>query len=182
MAATDGKPRLPRSGALQPSLSRTLKGLTIGQPIYWSVQAADTGFAGSSFATEQVLTLAGMPIPVNGPYTPGDTNGDGVVSQAEFAAVRAALGTDELTTQNAAGYYTEAQVQSLHVGTPLISQISPGRFRLTLGVRKSTNLSNPFTDFRLDTSGSSVLVNPEGKLEFEFPATDNAAFFRIGAE
>jgi hypothetical protein len=181
MAAADGRPRLPRAGALEPARSRTLKGLPLGQPIYWSVQAADTAFGGSPFATERSFAHNLAVTPASGPVA-GDTNGDGVVSPAEFAAVRAALGTNELATLNADGYYTEAQVQSLQVGTPLISQVSPGRFRLTLGVRKSTNLTNPFTDFSLATSGSSILVNPDGKLEFEFPATDNAAFFRIGAE
>jgi hypothetical protein len=43
-------------------------------------------------------------------------------------------------------------------------------------------ITNPFTDFSLATPGASVLVNPDGKLKFEFPATDNAAFLRIGAE
>jgi hypothetical protein len=115
------------------------------------------------------------------PGVPGDTDGNGEVSPEEFAAVRTAL-SDELATQNAAGYFTEAQVQSLNVGKPLINQVSSGRFRITFGVQKSTDLNNPFTDFSLATSGSSVLVNPEGKIEIEFPSTDAAAFFRVEAE
>ena len=30
--------------------------------------------------------------------------------------------------------------------------------------------------------GSSVSINPQGDIEFEFPSTDNAAFYRIGME
>ena len=113
---------------------------------------------------------------------PGDSNGDGLVSQAEFAAVLAAL-PNELATQNAAGYFTEAQVRSLNVRTPLLSQVSPGRFRLTLGIQRSTNLSaNPFIDFSFASPDSSHWINPEGELEFEFPSTDDAAFFRIEAQ
>ncbi len=50
MAAANG---LARAEALQPSRSRLLTGLPLGQPIYWSVQAADTGFAASPFTAEQ---------------------------------------------------------------------------------------------------------------------------------
>lgn len=110
---------------------------------------------------------------------PGDGDGDGEVSEAELAAVIATL-ADEQAFLNAAGYYTAGQVQDLHVDTPLISQVSPGLFRLTLGLRKSADLStNPFSNFSFATPGTTLQINPEGKIEFEFPATDDAAFFRI---
>jgi hypothetical protein len=115
------------------------------------------------------------------PSTPADTNGDGTVSQTEFAAILAAL-PNPLATQNAAGYYTKAQVQSLNVNASLIEKISPGRFRLTLGIQKSTNpATNPFTDFSLASPGSFHQINPQGELEFEFPSADDAAFFRVEA-
>jgi hypothetical protein len=37
-------------------------------------------------------------------------------------------------------------------------------------------ITKHFTDFSLATPVASVLVNPEGKFEVEFPATGNAAF------
>ncbi|MCU0749566.1 MAG: VCBS repeat-containing protein [Akkermansiaceae bacterium] len=115
------------------------------------------------------------------PSTPADSNGDGTVSQTEFAAILAAL-PNPLATQNAAGYYAKAQVQSLNVGASLIEKISPGRFRLTLGIQKSTNpATNPFTDSSLASPGSFYQINPQGELEFEFPSADDAAFFRVEA-
>jgi predicted nucleotidyltransferase len=48
----NGSRRVPTSGPIQ-GTSFTLTGLTAGQSYYWSVQAIDTSFAGSPFASEQ---------------------------------------------------------------------------------------------------------------------------------
>lgn len=125
------------------------------------------------------VTSATQTFRINPVGVPGDTDGDGVVSREELEAV---LGFAEggLATINESGYYTAEQVQALHVGTPLISQVSPGLFRLTLGLKKSTDLStNPFTDFSFATPGTTLQINPEGRIEFEFPSTDDAAFFHL---
>ena len=68
-------------------LSRTPVGLPLGQPIYWSVQAVDTTFAGSTFADDSSFTFNAVLTPPNGIPVPGDMNGDGVVDQGEFAQV-----------------------------------------------------------------------------------------------
>ena len=63
---------------------------------------------------------------------------------------------------------------------PLIQRNpATGKFTLTIVVKKSPNLSLPFTDFPLNTPGSSAVINPQGKLDFEFSAPDNAAFYRL---
>jgi phosphodiesterase/alkaline phosphatase D-like protein len=49
--------RVVRAGNAQNKLSKTLTGLPVGT-YYWSVQAVDTAFAGSPFATEGQFTLA----------------------------------------------------------------------------------------------------------------------------
>ncbi len=158
------------SGAINNVVPLPLNGLAPG--LTWHCRVAAASAVGTSCGPDQSLSIT----------VPGDTNGDGVVSQAEFDAVRTALQDKELATQNAAGYYTQTQVQSLHVGTPLISQTSPGRFKLTLGVKKTTNLGNvPFTDFPMNGQNMSTTINGAGKLEFDFPSTDNAAFFRLEA-
>ena len=81
------------------------------------------------------------------------------------------------TNLNAAGYYTTAQVQALYIGTPLLEKSGAGTFTLTIGVKKATSLSLPFTDFPLTLPQTSI--NAQGKLEFQFTAPDNAAFFQL---
>jgi hypothetical protein len=177
MAATNGQARLPRGGALQPARSRTITGLPTGRTLYWSVQAADTAFAGSPFAVGQSFTLALALTPTNGVVTPGDTNGDGIVDATELATVLASV-QGGLATLNAAGYYTPAQVQALNVGTPLLSQTAPGQFKLTLGLQKATQLTN-FVAFPF--LAPQTLINAQGQLEFLFTSEDGAAFFRVEA-
>jgi hypothetical protein len=104
----------------------------------------------------------------------------------------AALGFDWQVNQSAlvnslfanaagAGLFTASQVQAMHSGTPLIARDpGTGRFKLTLDWKKSTNLTH-FLDFPAPP-GSAVSINPQGDVEFEFPSTDNAAFFRIEME
>ena len=80
------------------------------------------------------------------------------------------------------GAETPAQTpaQALNVGVPLlVKNPSTGKFKLTMGVQKSNNLSTPFTAFPMNTVGTNTTINAAGKLEFEFTSPDNAAFFRI---
>lgn len=85
------------------------------------------------------------------------------------------------SSANGAGYFTPAQVQALHVGTPLISRdVATGKFKLTLGLKKTTTLS-PTNWLAFPFIGAGTSVNGQGGLEFEFIATDNAAFFRLKA-
>ena len=82
-ALSNGALLLPQFGNAGHRLSRTVTGLPMGQPIYWSVQAVDNGFAGSPFAVEQTFTVNGIFTPSNGILVAGDINGDGIVSQSE---------------------------------------------------------------------------------------------------
>ncbi|WP_395739168.1 beta strand repeat-containing protein [Prosthecobacter sp.] len=117
-----------------------------------------------------------------------DSDGDGLNDASEFQM--AALGFDWqvkqtslvntlLTNASGAGLYTPSQVQALNVGTTLLQQ-TPGTktFKLTLGIRKSTDLIH-YTAFPM-TSPSTV-INAQGEVEFSFTAPDNAAFFRLEA-
>ena len=160
----------PASGSLFPIGETTV--------ILSLTDAAGNASVGSFKVTVRLLT------------TGEDTDGDGLNDVAEFQmstlgfnwqVSQPELVNTLMTNANTAGLFTPGQVQTLHVGTPLISQASPGRFRLTLGVQKSTNLTNPFTDFSLTGPGTTTEFT-DGKLKFEFPATDNAAFFRIKTE
>ena len=131
------------------------------------------------------ITLTGHALSAN-----DDTDADGLNDAAEF--LMNALGYDWqvsqpslvnalMTNANVANLFTPTQVQALHVGTPLIQRNpATGKFKLTMDWKKSTDLSS-FLDFPAP-SGSSVSISPQGDVEFEFPSSDNAAFFRIGVE
>ena len=86
---------------------------------------------------------------------------------------------DVLANPNSYGLYSLTQVQALNVGTPLlVKNPTTGKFKLTVGVEKSTNLEN-FTPMPIPVS---AVINAQGKMEFEFTSTDNAAFFRVGSK
>ncbi|MFZ4768177.1 MAG: choice-of-anchor D domain-containing protein, partial [Roseimicrobium sp.] len=119
-----------------------------------------------------------------------DTDSDGMNDASEFQM--AALGFDWQVNQsalvntltsnlNGAGYFTPAQVQALHVGTPLLQRDALGQFKLTLGVQKSTTLEpGSFTPFPM--TAPQTTINGAGKLEFLFTVPENAAFFRLEAQ
>ncbi len=120
-----------------------------------------------------------------------DTDGDGLNDAAEL--VSSAQGFDWQVAQPALvnsfrsglGLYTPAQVQALKVGTPLIQRHpTTGVFTLTIGVEKSTTLTPlSFTPFSMLTApGAATTLNGAGKLEFQFTAPDNAAFFRLQSQ
>jgi hypothetical protein len=53
MAAATGDRLIPAQGNAYSSLSVTLHSLPLGRPLYWSVQAIDTSYVGSTFAEEE---------------------------------------------------------------------------------------------------------------------------------
>lgn len=59
--SSTGLRRISTPGPIQ-GTSFTLTGLTPGITYYWSVQAIDTAFAGSPFATEESVTLNSVPV------------------------------------------------------------------------------------------------------------------------
>ena len=119
-----------------------------------------------------------------------DTDGDGMNDASE--SLLAAFGFDWQVSQpslvttyysnaNAAGLYTAAQVQILNMDTPLLTKDTvSGLFKLTIGVQKTTNFNQPFVPFPMTLPQTGI--NGQGKLEFEFSAPDDAAFFRLQAQ
>ena len=87
MSAANGWRRLPEMGARR--LNARFK-YTLGTPYYWSVQAVDTAFAGSPWASEQSFKLLQWDAPVfltsvSLPMLPvGDYNANGVIDQSEL--------------------------------------------------------------------------------------------------
>jgi hypothetical protein len=124
-----------------------------------------------------------------------DTDGDGLNDGTEVQL--AALGFNWQVSQpalvntlfsnlggaqsnlNAAGFFTPAQVQALHMDVPLIQKNpSTGEFTFTFGLQKSATLApGSFVPFPFTPAGTSV--NGAGKVEFRFFSPDNAAFFRV---
>lgn len=85
--------------------------------------------------------------------------------------------TQVTDSPNNYGLYRLNQVQALNVGTPLLTKDPlSGKFKLTIGVKKSTDLTT-FVAFPF-TSGEAT-INALGEMEFQFTSPDNAAFFRL---
>lgn len=85
--------------------------------------------------------------------------------------------TQVTDSPNNYGLYRLNQVQALNVGTPLLTKDPvSGKFKLTIGVKKSTDLTT-FSAFPF-TSGEATF-NALGEMEFRFSSPDNAAFFRL---
>lgn len=85
--------------------------------------------------------------------------------------------TQVTDSPNNYGLYRLNQVQALNVGTPLLTKDPvSGKFKLTIGVNKSTDLTT-FVAFPF-TSGEAT-INTLGEMEFQFTSPDNAAFFRL---
>ena len=51
-----------------------------------------------------------------------------------------------------------------------------GLFKLTIGVEKAADLTNFFP---FPMTAPQTIINAEGRLEFQFSAPGNAAFFRL---
>ncbi len=100
MAENSGRRLVPKFGNAQEARIKILVNPPIGKPIYWSVQAIDTAFAGSPFATEQSFGFNTVVTPTNNVQIPGDTNGDGIVDQNELAAVLSHLNGNGMVTQS----------------------------------------------------------------------------------
>jgi hypothetical protein len=131
-------------------------------------------------------------------FQTSDTDGDGLNDLAEYQMAlqgydwqvsQPALVTSLLSNLwrahaelNEEGYFTAAQVQALHVGTPLIQRDAvSGKFTLTIGVWKSaTLLSGSYTLFPMTVP--QTVINGDGELEFEFTAPGDTAFFRLESE
>jgi predicted esterase len=115
-----------------------------------------------------------------------DTDADGLSDAAELAwqgldfnwqVSQPTLVAGFLANANRAGLHTTAQVQALHVGTPLIARNpATGEVKLTIGVKKSIDLEHFFA---LPLTSGTTVVNGVGDLEFTFTPPDAAAFFRL---
>lgn len=87
-------------------------------------------------------------------------------------------GMSQMTNNpNNYGLYNLSQVQTIHVGTPLLAKDpTTGHFRLTIKAQKSVDLLNFIA---LPFSAGSATIDAEGAFKFDFTSSDNAAFFRL---
>jgi len=98
MSLPNGQRLIPQRGSAQTCL--TFKP-TPGITYYWSVQAIDTAFAGSPFSAEASFAFHGtLGSPGSTTATPGDIDGDGIVSQSELAAVLAKLNGNGILSES----------------------------------------------------------------------------------
>ena len=181
---SDFTPNTPSSTSLAPGSSTTLT-ITFN-PSGSGTRTATIHLASNAGGTTNPfdVTLTGMGLS----YT-NDTDGDGMSDAAEYDL--AALGFDWQANQpelvatlyggaNGAGLYTASQVETLCIGTPLLKRDPlSGQFKLTLGLSKTTDLSN-FSFFPI--AAPQVTINASGELELHFNSEDAAAFFRVEAK
>ena len=81
---------------------------------------------------------------------------------------------------NAAGLYSQSEIRTLNVATPLlVKDATTGEFKLTLGLQQATGLST-FTAFPMTLPKTKITT--DGKLEFLFTSPDPAAFYRVQAQ
>ncbi|MEI6603681.1 MAG: putative Ig domain-containing protein [Verrucomicrobiota bacterium] len=182
--ASDFTPSTPSSTTLAPGSSTTLT-ITFN-PSGSGTRTATIHLASNVGGSTNPfdVTLTGMGLS----YT-NDTDGDGMSDAAEYDL--AALGFDWQANQpelvatlyggaNGAGLYTASQVETLSIGTPLLKRDPlSGQFKLTLGLSKTTNLTN-FSFFPI--AAPQVTINANGELELRFDSEDAAAFFRVEAK
>ena len=117
-----------------------------------------------------------------------DRDGDGLNDAAElqmaslgfnFQVSQTSLVNTLFNNANGAGLFTQSQLQALSAGSPLLSRdTNSGLFKLTIGVEKAAQLTNFFP---FPMTAPQTIINPEGKLEFQFGVPDNAGFFRLEA-
>jgi N-acetylneuraminic acid mutarotase len=108
----------------------------------------------------------------------------GMYTRVQYDVSRETGRNEVLADPNTYDLYSSDQIQALHVDTPLIKRdASTGKFTLTLGLAKTPALGTvPFAPFAIsNTDGKTTTINGAGKLEFTFPSTDNAAFYRVEA-
>ena len=130
------------------------------------------------------INLSGM-----GLSSTADTDSDGLNDAAELKMVALGfnwqIGQPELVNNyfgnaEVAGLFTLSQIQAIHINIPTLHKNSgSGLFKLKIGIQQSTDLIN-FSPFPVTSPKTSI--TGDGKIEFEFEAPDNAAFYRLLAE
>ena len=145
---------------------------------------------GLSAADEYLLAALGFDWQTGGPAQEAlvtaycaAANTNDLYTQAQYdangAAERTAGRDDVLNDPNSYGLYELGEVQAPRIDAPHLEAVAPGQFKLTIGVKKSTDLDN-FFPFPMTAPETSI--NTEGKLEFLFTVPDDAAIFRLEAE
>jgi uncharacterized delta-60 repeat protein len=122
--------------------------------------------------------------------TTGDQDGDGMTDWGE--ASLGSLGFNPASTQTALvnayfagaesnGLYSLAGLQAIQVDAPVIARDPlTGLFRITVGVQSAPSPTGAFTPFPM--SAPQTLINPQGKLEFNFTLPGDGAVFRLEAQ
>ena len=179
LSANNGFVKVPQSGNAQMSLNKSFFA-SLGIHYYWSVQAVDTSFAGSPFATEQSFELLPVLAPV-GASNPvfGDANGDGTVDGAEVITVLSHLTTNgtigpdalNLALRNYFAAYPLVMSNVDGLGSSKILFTLPNSPDPNLSVQSSTDLVNwdslgPVNYGFIDTNG---VTNPHRFYRLSYP-------------
>ncbi len=117
-AAANGFRRVPQLGNMQQNLSASLTGLKYGTNYYWSVQAVDTAFAGSAFASQGSFAVTLAPDAVS--VSVGSVMGSSAVLEASVYPNGSAT-TAYFQWGATTSYGNTTGIQSLGSGTDPVS-------------------------------------------------------------
>ena len=174
----DGFRRLPQMGNVQARTSATLTNLMPGTTYYWSVQAIDTAFAGSSFASEQtffvpaaprVQTLSATNITMNGARLGAMVNPSGAATSVYFQYGLDTNHANATMLADAGGGTNDAPVSvdisALQAGAVYYVQaVASNSLGVVQGscLQFSTLVPPPFLRFIAPANGQAFQLNFEG--------------------
>jgi hypothetical protein len=96
-----------------------------------------------------------------------NANRAGLYTQTQYnanCAAGVAAGQNAVTSDtNRYGLHTPDQVQALHVGVPLLTRNAGGQVKLTIGIKKATSMTAPFTDFPFTVPGNAAFLRLEAQ-------------------
>ncbi|MGC9973902.1 MAG: FG-GAP-like repeat-containing protein [Gaiellaceae bacterium] len=164
MALASGTRLVPQVGNVGERTSYTLTGLTPGAAYYWSVQAIDSSFAGSAFATEGSFQMAPIFAFSSSKYSVGEAHGPATIKINRSNLIAASASVHFSTTNGSAkasSDYTSvsktvtfaAGVTQMKVSVPIKNDKLPEKNET---VRLS--LSGPSTGATLGTPHTATLT------------------------
>ncbi len=165
LALANGTRLVPKDGNAGERTGYTLTGLTAGTTYYWSVQAIDSSFVGSGFATEGSFTTGPVFAFSAGGYSVGEAGGHATVT----------INRTSLTSSSASIHFATANgtatAGSDYTAVSQTVAFAPGQTSKTVSI--------PITDDRLHEANETVLLSLSSPSAGAKLGTPNTAMLTI---